>query len=160
MVKNLLLLFPLLISIALSVQTEHETKHKTEYKTTQHFHEEIDKKIPQLLEDFSISGAAVAIIENGEVVLMKGYGYADIEKGIKVTEQTGFNIGSISNIVAAWGVMKLVQEGKLNLDAPVEKYLTRWHLPESEFDSDEVTIRRLLSHTAGLSQSGLSLIHI
>ena len=50
--------------------------------------------------------------------------------------------------------MNLVQEGKIDLDAPAEKYLTRWHLPDSKFNSEEVTIRRLLSHTAGLSLSG------
>jgi hypothetical protein len=50
--------------------------------------------------------------------------------------------------------MKLVEEGKIELDSPVEKYLTRWHLPESEYDVNGVTIRRLLSHTAGLSLHG------
>ena len=65
-----------------------------------------------------------------------------------------FNIESISKTVTSWVVMKLVQDGKINLDAPAEKYLTRWHLPESKFNSNEVTIRRLLSHTAGLSLHG------
>ena len=107
-----------------------------------------------MLNDFIVPGAALAIIENGEVILQKGYGYADIEKGIRVHSKTGFNIGSISKTVAAWGIMKLVQEGKIELDAPAEKYLSRWQLPESEFDAKEVTIRRLLSHTAGLSLHG------
>ena len=57
-----------------------------------------------------------------------------MEKKLPVTPQTGFNIASISKTVAAWGVMKLVEQGKLELDTPVEKYLKRWHLPESEFD--------------------------
>lgn len=125
-------------------------------KSVEQFVEEIDEKIPQILEEFSIPGAAIAIIKNGEIVLEKGYGFADIEKGVKVDLQTGFNVGSISKPVAAWGVMKLVHEGKIDLDSPVEKYLTRWHLPASAFDSDEVTIRRLLSHTAGLSLPSVS----
>src|SRR6266568_1910276 len=50
--------------------------------------------------------------------------------------------------------MRLVQEGKLSLDAPVERYLIRWHLPSSSFDNSGVTIRRLLSHIAGLSVPG------
>ncbi|PCJ14321.1 MAG: hypothetical protein COB10_04540 [Planctomycetota bacterium] len=118
------------------------------------FVSEIDEKMPQLLQDFSVPGAAIAIIENGEIVLQKGYGFSDIENEVKVDTKTGFNIGSISKTFAAWGVMNLVQDGKLDLDAPAEKYLSRWHLPESEFDSNEVTIRRLLSHTAGLSLHG------
>lgn len=148
MIKNLTFLIVFLVPIALSAQEKP--------KSVEQFVEEIDKKIPQMLEDFSIPGAAIAIIENGEIVLQKGYGFADIENGVKVDLQTGFNVGSISKSVAAWGVMKLVQEGKIDLDTPVEKYLTRWHLPESEFDSDEVTVRRLLSHTAGLSLSSVS----
>ena len=125
-------------------------------QSTEQFVSEIDNKIPQLLHDFSVPGAAIAIIENGEIVFQKGYGFSDIKKELKVDTKTGFNIGSISKTVAAWGVMKLVHEGKIDLDAPAEKYLTRWHLPESEFDSDGVTIRRLLSHTAGLSLHSVS----
>ncbi|EDP69807.1 beta-lactamase [Flavobacteriales bacterium ALC-1] len=115
---------------------------------------ELDQKIPKLLKDFMVPGTAIAIIENGELVLQKAYGYSDLEKGEKTTTKTGFNIGSISKTIAAWGVMKLVEDGKIDLDAPAENYLTRWKLPESDFDSKKVTIRRLLSHTAGLSLHG------
>ena len=146
--KQLTLFLALLLSFTINAQKET--------KEIEQFVKEIDKKIPQLLHNFSIPGAAIAIIENGEIVLQKGYGFADIEKEVKVNTKTGFNIGSISKTVTAWGVMKLVEEGKIDLDAPAEKYLTRWHLPESEFDSDEVTVRRLLSHTAGLSISSVS----
>lgn len=146
MMRNLLFLFVFLVPFALNAQENS--------KSTEQFLSEIDKKIPQLLQDFLVPGAAIGIIENGEIVLQKGYGFADVEKEVKVDTKTGFNIGSISKTIAAWGVMKLVDEGKIDLDAPAEKYLTRWHLPESEFDSDKVTIRRLLSHTAGLSLHG------
>lgn len=146
MVKNLLFFFALFFSMTLSAQTAS--------KSTEQFLKEIDQKVPQLLHDFSIPGAAIAIIEDGEIILQKGYGFADLEKGVKVTTKTGFNIASISKTMAAWGVMKLVQDGKIDLDAPAEKYLTRWHLPASKFDSDGVTIRRMLSHTAGLSLYG------
>lgn len=146
MTKNLLLFFAFLLPVALSAQEKS--------KSTEQFLKEIDQKVPQLLHDFSIPGAAIAIIENGEIVLQKGYGFSDIEKEVKVNVRTGFNIASISKTIAAWGVMKLVQDGKIDLDAPAEKYLTRWHLPASKFNSNEVTIRRLLSHTAGLSLHG------
>lgn len=144
--KQLTFLLALLLSFTISAQKE--TKEIAQFVS------ELDQKIPQLLNDFIVPGTAITIIENGEIILQKGYGYSNIDKGIKVTNTTGFNIGSISKTVAAWGVMKLVQEGKIDLDAPAEKYLTRWHLPKSEFDSDKVTIRRLLSHTAGLSLHG------
>ena len=146
--RKLSLLFVLLLPFALSAQEDS--------KSTEQFLKEIGEKIPQLLLDYSIPGAAIAIIEDGEIVLQKGYGFADIEKGSKINTKTGFNIGSISKTVAAWGIMKLVQEGRIDLDAPAETYLTRWQLPASEFNSDEVTVRRLLSHTAGLSISSVS----
>jgi CubicO group peptidase (beta-lactamase class C family) len=144
--KQLTFLFALLLSFSISAQKE--TKEIAQFVS------ELDQKIPQLLNDFFVPGTAIAIIENGEIILQKGYGYSNIDKGTKVTNSTGFNIGSISKTIAAWGVMKLVQEGKIDIDAPAEKYLNRWHLPKSEFDSDKVTIRRLLSHTAGLSLHG------
>ncbi|MFZ1330772.1 MAG: serine hydrolase [Flavobacteriales bacterium] len=115
---------------------------------------ELDKKVPAYLEEFIVPGAAIAIIQNGKVILQKGYGIANVEKQLKVTDRTGFNIASISKTISAWGVMKLVEQGKLELDAPADTYLTRWHLPGSEFDANGVTIRRLLSHTAGLSLHG------
>lgn len=146
MIKPLFLLLGLLFSISLTAQKDS--------KEIEQFVTELDQKIPQLLTDFIVPGTAIAIIENGEVILQKSYGLSNVATGTKVTPTTGFNIGSISKTFTAWGVMKLVQEGKLDLDAPAEKYLTRWHLPESEFDVDKVTIRRLLSHTAGLSLHG------
>ncbi|WP_298903869.1 serine hydrolase [uncultured Psychroserpens sp.] len=139
-------LFFLLISLTLSGQNKSQDANS--------FTKELDQKIPKLLEEFVVPGAAITIIDDGKIVLEKAYGYADVARGKKVTTKTGFNIGSISKTIAAWGIMKLVEDGKIDLDAPAEKYLTRWTLPESDFDAENVTIRRLLSHTAGLSLHG------
>lgn len=89
---------------------------------------------------------AFVLIENGEVA-----GEHFVSIGDPVDRETLFQVGSLSKWVAAWGVMTLVEEGKLDLDTPVSQYLTRWSLPTSEFDNDGVTVRRLLSHTAGLT---------
>lgn len=118
------------------------------------FLDSLDAIVPRALAELRVPGAAVAVIQDGRVVHIRGYGYADLERRIPVTRRTGFSVGSISKAVTAWGVMRLVEQGKLDLDAPVERYLTRWHLPPSEFDNQGVTVRRLLSHTAGLSVSG------
>ena len=64
---------------------------------------------------------------------------------------TVFQVSSLSKWISAVGVMKLVEAGKIDLDAPMSRYLTRWQLPPSKFNNDEVTVRRLLSHTAGLT---------
>lgn len=89
---------------------------------------------------------AFVLIENGDAV-----GEKFVSIGDPVDRDTLFQVGSLSKWVAAWGVMTLVEEGKLDLDTPVSQYLNRWSLPTSEFDNDGVTVRRLLSHTAGLT---------
>jgi CubicO group peptidase (beta-lactamase class C family) len=118
------------------------------------FVQQVAQRMPAYLNDFSIPGGAVAIIEDGQLILARGFGLADAAAGIPVSEHTLFNIGSTSKSISAWGAMRLVSEGKLELDAPVDVRLTRWHLPPSSHDVAGVTLRRLLSHTAGLSVSG------
>ncbi len=90
--------------------------------------------------------AALVLLEHGKPV-----GEHFVSKGKPVGRDTLFQVASLSKWIAAFGVMRLVDQGKLDLDAPVSKYLTRWHLPKSAFDNDGVTVRRLLSHTAGLT---------
>jgi CubicO group peptidase (beta-lactamase class C family) len=77
-----------------------------------------------------------------------------VGRRLPATEHTVFQVASLSKPVSAWVAMKLVEEGRLDLDAPVSRYLNRWRLLASEFDTDGVTLRRILSHTAGLSIGG------
>jgi len=114
----------------------------------------LDPMMPQWLADSGVPGAAAALVVDGEVAWAQGYGLADRDRNVPVTADTVFQVASISKSVTAWGVMRLVERGILDLDAPVEAYLTRWHLPPSDYDASGVTIRRLLSHTAGLSVGG------
>jgi CubicO group peptidase (beta-lactamase class C family) len=118
------------------------------------FVQQVVERMPRYLSDLSIPGGAVAVIENGQVILARGFGVADAAAKTPVGEGTLFNIGSTSKSVSAWGAMRLVREGELELDAPVDARLTRWRLPPSSHGTAEVTLRRLLSHTAGLSVSG------
>ena len=87
--------------------------------------------------------AALVLIEDGLVV------HRFFANGLD--EQTLFATASFSKWITALAVMSLVEQNKVDLDAPVSNYLSRWRLPDSEFDNDEVAIRRLLSHTAGLT---------
>lgn len=121
------------------------------------FFNEFDKKVSYLMKQYGVPGTSVLIIHNGEIVFKKGYGYANVKEKIPVNEKTVFRIASISKPVAALGIMKIVEEGKLKLDTPIEKYLKRWHIPPSKFNSDGVTVRRLLSHTSGLNIEGYPL---
>ncbi len=90
--------------------------------------------------------AAFVLVSGGEII-----GDHFVSIGDPVDQDTLFQVASLSKWIAAWGVMALVEKGQLDLDTPVSDYLTRWRLPESEFDNDGVTARALLSHTAGLT---------
>lgn len=114
----------------------------------------LDVHTPEALKENHVPGLALAIIEDGEVIFKKGYGFADVTKKEEVNAKTGFNIGSISKMFTAWGIMKLAEEGKLDLEEPASNYISSWKLPLSEFDESKVTIRNLLQHTAGLSVHG------
>ncbi len=93
-----------------------------------------------------VGNYAMAIIKEGKVETEKFH-----TAGKTVDRNTVFQVASLSKWVSAFGIMKLVEDGVLDLDAPVSTYLTRWQLPPSEFDNDKVTVRKLLSHTAGLT---------
>ena len=110
-----------------------------------------DSIIPNSMRRHKVPGATVALVEEGKVVWARGFGVADRENGRSTHSQTMFNVASLSKPVTALAIMRLAEQGKLDLDEPVSSYLTRWQLPESEFDSDGVTPRAILSHTAGLS---------
>lgn len=103
----------------------------------------------------NVPGASIAIIRNGELAWSKGYGIANTENGTEVNTSTLFQAGSISKPIAALSVLKLVEEGKLDLDEDVTTYLKSWELPESKFtETEKVTLRRLLTHTAGMTVHG------
>jgi len=98
------------------------------------------------LQNEFVGNMAIGIFKNGKLVTDSFY-----SNGKAVDRNTVFQVASLSKFVTAIGVMKLVQDGKLNLDAPASGYLKRWQFPKSDFDNNAVTIRRLLSHTAGLT---------
>lgn len=133
--------------------------------------EQIDRFIEEQMQTRDISGLSLAIIQDGKIVKAKGYGVADRDKKTPVTPSTLFQAGSISKSVAALGALHLVEHGKLSLDENVNVRLKGWMVPANQFTKEQkVTLRRLLSHTAGLSVHGFpgypvgapspSLIHI
>ena len=108
----------------------------------------------QALASSTTPGLAVALVHHGRLVWAAGYGVADRTTGQPVTATTRFQAASLSKPVTAWGVLRLVESGRIGLDEPIVGRLRRWRLPPSPFDADGITVRRLLSHTAGLSVHG------
>ena len=94
-------------------------------------------------------------MEGGRIVWAKGYGVADLNTGEAVTTQTLFQAASISKPVAAMAALKLVEDGFLDLDSPVNGYLKEWEIPENRFTRENpVTLKHLLTHTGGLTVHG------
>ena len=99
-----------------------------------------------------IPGVSIAVIDGGELAWAGGYGVLDVESNARVTTETLFQACSISKPIAAMAALTLVQQGKLDLDEDVNQKLVSWKVPENEFTKDhKVTLRRLLTHTAGLT---------
>ncbi len=116
----------------------------------------LDDRIRSIMAERHIPGAAVAVVQNGKVVRMKGYGVATLEFNVPVTTETVFEIGSVSKQMTAAGIMLLVQDGKVSLDEKISKYL-----PNTPEAWSNVTVRHLLTHTSGVksytSLDGFSL---
>jgi CubicO group peptidase (beta-lactamase class C family) len=111
--------------------------------------EELDKRLADVFAKGKIPGASVTVIEGGQIVFNKGYGHADLKTKKPVTAETVFRAGSISKSWTAIGVMMLVEEGRLSLDAKLSDLM-----PELKFDnawekSDPVRLVHLLEHTTG-----------
>ncbi|MDX1661310.1 MAG: serine hydrolase domain-containing protein, partial [Gemmatimonadota bacterium] len=117
-------------------------------QTTAEFVEHLDALVPRLMEESRVPGTAVGLVEDGAVVAVLGWGRAAADGATPVGSETVFNVGSIAKSVTAWAVLTLVETGRIDLDRPVSGYLTRWEVPGA---SEGVTVRRLLSHTAGVS---------
>jgi len=103
----------------------------------------------------NVPGVSIAIVKDGSIQWAKGYGIANTNTSQKVDANTLFQAGSISKPIAALGALKLVDQGKIDLDVDVNSYLKNWTIPDSKFTKNEkVTLRRLLTHTAGMTVHG------
>ncbi|MES2522588.1 MAG: serine hydrolase domain-containing protein [Gemmatimonadota bacterium] len=120
----------------------------------------LQRLVPLWLDSLNVRGAAVALVDDGAVVWEQGFGSVD-RRGTPVTRATRFQVGSISKSVTAWGVVRLLEDQRISLDAPVQPFLKRWTFPsvDSGGYANAITFRQLLSHTAGLTVSGYAGTH-
>jgi N-acyl-D-amino-acid deacylase len=111
-----------------------------------------DQIIPDLMRKHAIPGGAVAVLRDGKLIYARGFGYADVANGTPVQPDALFRIASVSKPITGVAIMKLVEEGELQLDervAPLIAHLTP--APGATVDPrwEQITIRQLLNHTAG-----------
>ena len=122
--------------------------------TTQAGYEEIDAYIERHMDRLNIPGATLAIVEGDKIVHLRGFGQAR-PGGEVPSPQTPFFLGSTTKSITALAVMQLVEAGKVELDAPVQRYLPWFRVADPQA-SAQMTVRHLLNQTSGLSMlSGL-----
>ena len=151
---NILLITCIAILSSCSIRHSETITKENEIFKTDSLSIEIQRLGLEFTRKNNVPGLAVAVIQNGKITSIQCIGYADVATKKKITPQTIFNIGSISKVISAWGFMQLTEKSLAKLDEPVNQSLTRWQLPQSSYDVSKVTLRRILSHTAGLSVHG------
>lgn len=115
----------------------------------------VDDIVAAEMKRHAIAGLSLAVVQDGAIAKASGYGLTAGEGSPRVTSTTLFQAGSVSKSVAAMGALRLVEAGKLSLDTDVNATLKAWHLPDNDFTRDsKVTLRRILSHSAGLTVHG------
>jgi CubicO group peptidase (beta-lactamase class C family) len=115
----------------------------------------LDAYVAEQMARRRIPGVSLAIIQDGRIVAARAYGVVDETTRTPVTPATLFQAGSISKPVATLGALHLVEAERLSLDGDVNAQLTSWKVPDNRFTATEkVTLRRLLSHSAGLTVHG------
>lgn len=110
---------------------------------------ELESLIAEVMDEWKVPGLAIAVVQDGTPVLLKGYGLRDIEAGLKVTPDTQFQIASLSKSFTATGLAVLVDEGHLDWTQPVRKYLPEFQL-QDPVATERLTVRDLLCHHSGL----------
>jgi len=115
----------------------------------------LDTLVQTLMKNHKIPGVSIAFINDRKLSESRNYGITDESSMNPINSETLFSVGSISKVVNAIVTLKLVELGDLNLDKNINNYLKDWKVDKNQFNSqNEVTLRHILSHTAGFSVHG------
>jgi CubicO group peptidase (beta-lactamase class C family) len=139
--------FPLVIAFltAMCISLNSSAQYENRFEESEDFANGVFKTV---MDEKNIAGATFTVVSRDETIILKGYGYADVEQEIPVDPDTTlFRIGSISKLFVWVGVMQMVEQGKLDLDRDINEYLTAFQIPET-YDQP-VTLRSLMTHTPG-----------
>jgi CubicO group peptidase (beta-lactamase class C family) len=116
----------------------------------------LDGLMPALINSYDIAGAVVVVVKDGQILTQKGYGFSNISKGTAVDpEKTLFRPGSVSKLFTWTAIMQLVEQGKVDLDADINKYLD---FKVTGRGGKIITVRHLMTHRAGFEESVRQLI--
>jgi len=135
----------LLMAVLLSLLTATSIVFAEDAKLSSDKHVQIESAIAKFMSANSVPGVSVAVVENGEYEWSQGYGMSDLENFVPATSRTLYRLASISKPLTATAAMQLWERGKLDLDAPVQRYCPAF--PQKEWP---ITTRQLLGHLGGI----------
>jgi len=115
-----------------------------------HLKEYMNWYIKEQMEEHDIVGLSIALVDEQKIVWQKGFGYADRKNNVKATANTRYWAGSISKLFTGMGVMKLVEEGKMDIDKPLRTYLPAFSIKSRFGSTDSITPRNIMTHHSGL----------
>ncbi len=113
---------------------------------------QIDAMVEETMTRINLPGFALAVVKDGEVAYAKGFGVTSLDGGEPVTAQTVFQWNETAMSLTAMAVMQLVEEGKIDLDAPVTDYVPYFKLADERYK--EITVGQILAHSSGIPDSG------
>ena len=158
----LLALLVILIGIVANAQTAALSAKPSQQESSLRLSEpvetivaDLERYIPEYMREQNIPGVAIALIRDGEVVWTEGFGVANMLTRRPITPETLFEVASNSKVVTAYIALRLVDQGVLSLDEPLNVYLLEPWLPPSQY-RDTITLRHVLSHSSGLGHGTTS----
>lgn len=110
----------------------------------------IDAWVEAQMDYRKTPGMSIGILYDQDLIYAKGFGFADVEKKVPVTPQTIFRIASVTKTFTATAIMQLRDQGRLQLDDPIDKYLPWFRIKNKYPEAPRITIRQLITHTSGL----------
>jgi CubicO group peptidase (beta-lactamase class C family) len=106
--------------------------------------------IEKEMSSADVTGLSIALVDDQEVVWAQGFGYADKQANIKAAPDTVYHLGSIAKVLTATAAMQLAEQGKLNIDQPLQRYLPEFSIKSRFGDTQGITLRSIMTHHSGL----------
>lgn len=113
-----------------------------------HLQTDLEPKITEVIKSGRLPGFAIGVVKNGKLVYAKGFGVAKLGASTPVTSRSLFHMASVTKTFVATAVMQLFEQGKIDLDAPIAKYLPYFKMDDERYR--DIKVRQMLSHTSGI----------
>lgn len=149
--------YVLLITCLIQALVVNKIEAATEEPSADTLHK-IEAYVEEQIKEKGIPGASIAIVSGSKTIYAKGFGVRSLQTNLPVTEETTFNTGSIAKNMTSTAILQLRDQGKLKLDDPVQKYIPEFGTADPK-ESASITIRQLLTHTAGLGYQAQEAIY-